>query len=92
MKRNRSISVPIGDAKEIVRLLKKVARSRRTNAALKRSILLKVERLENSLSKPGRVENIRIRLCEFLSYIKALASIVAAYKELMPFISAIIKK
>jgi len=93
MKLKRSkVIMPIGEAKELVKLLKKVSQSKRLNAAVKHSARLKSERLEKSVSSSRGIELFGIRLCEFLGYIKVLLSAVSVFREIAPYISGIMGK
>jgi len=84
--KRRDVLMPIGEAKELAKLLKKVSQSRRLDAAVKHSTRLKLEKLNKSISKTCKVEILRIRVQEFLGYIKALLAVVTTYREIAPYI------
>lgn len=92
MKPTSKIILPIGEAKKLAKLLKKVSQSKRLNAAVKHSASLELGRLEKSISRLSRAELFGIRLCEFLGYIKVLLSAVAVFREVAPYISGIMGK
>jgi hypothetical protein len=92
MKPTSEVVLPIGEAKKLAKLLTKVSRSKRLNAAVKRSARLQSERLEKSISSVSRAEIFRIRLSEFLGYVKVLISAVSVFREIAPYVRAVMEK